>query len=131
MTFRACSSPALTPVKLQPAHAILNQESVHTTLSITHHTRKRPSTGPRTTHGPQFVMVSLDGILIYSPTLAHHEEHLQKVFEVLRCNKIYLKWSNSSFAKSKLEYLGHIISIDGVATDPTKNNSHDEMAQTN
>jgi hypothetical protein len=30
------------------------QESVHTTLSITHHTRKRPSTGPRTTHGPQW-----------------------------------------------------------------------------
>jgi hypothetical protein len=27
--------------------------AVHTTLSITHHTRKRPSTGPRTTHGPQ------------------------------------------------------------------------------
>jgi hypothetical protein len=26
---------------------------VHTTLSITHHTRERPSTGPRTTHGPQ------------------------------------------------------------------------------
>jgi hypothetical protein len=25
----------------------------HTTLSITHHTRKRPSPGPRTTHGPQ------------------------------------------------------------------------------
>jgi hypothetical protein len=29
-----------------------SQESVHLTLSITHHTRKRPSTGPRTTHGP-------------------------------------------------------------------------------
>jgi hypothetical protein len=52
-TFLACSSPAPTPVKLQPAPGILNQESVHTTLSITHHTRKRPSTGPRTTHGPQ------------------------------------------------------------------------------
>jgi hypothetical protein len=52
--FRACSSPASTQVKTQPAHAILSQESVHTTLSITHHTRKRPSTGPRTTHGPQF-----------------------------------------------------------------------------
>jgi hypothetical protein len=38
---------------MQPAPAILSQESVHTTLSITHHTRKRPSTGPRTTHGPQ------------------------------------------------------------------------------
>jgi hypothetical protein len=32
---------------------ILSQELDHTTLSITHHTRKRPSTGPRTTHGPQ------------------------------------------------------------------------------
>jgi hypothetical protein len=51
-TFRACSSPAPTPVKPQPAPAILSLESVHTTLSITHHTRKRPSTGPRTTHGP-------------------------------------------------------------------------------
>jgi hypothetical protein len=50
-TFRACPSPAPTPVKLQPAPAILSQESVHTTLSITHHTRMRPSTGPRTTHG--------------------------------------------------------------------------------
>jgi hypothetical protein len=37
----------------QPAPAILSQESVHTTLSITHHTRKQPSTGSRTTHGPQ------------------------------------------------------------------------------
>jgi hypothetical protein len=51
-TFRACSSPAPTLVKPQPAPAILSQESVHTMLSITHHTRKRPSTGPRTTHGP-------------------------------------------------------------------------------
>jgi hypothetical protein len=52
-TFRTCSSPALTLVKPQPAPAILSQESVHTTLSITHHTRKRPSTGSRSTHGPQ------------------------------------------------------------------------------
>jgi hypothetical protein len=40
----ACSSPAPTPVKPQTAPAILSQESIHTTLSITHHTRKRPST---------------------------------------------------------------------------------------
>jgi hypothetical protein len=54
-TFHACSSPAPTGVKPQPAPAILSQESVHTTLSITHHIRKRPSTGPRTTHGPQLL----------------------------------------------------------------------------
>jgi hypothetical protein len=42
-TFRTCSSPAPTPVKPQPAPAILGQELVHTTLSIIHYTRKRPS----------------------------------------------------------------------------------------
>jgi hypothetical protein len=49
-TFHACSSPAPpTPIKPQPAPAILSQESIHTTLSITHHTRKRPSISPWTT----------------------------------------------------------------------------------
>jgi hypothetical protein len=40
-TFHACSSPAPTPVKPQPAPTILSQESVHTMLSITHNIRKR------------------------------------------------------------------------------------------
>jgi hypothetical protein len=62
MTFRACSSPAPTPVKPQPAPAILSQESVHTTLSIAHHTWKRPSTGPRTTHGPQPCLASTQAL---------------------------------------------------------------------
>jgi hypothetical protein len=47
-TFRARSSPAPTQIKLRPAPAILGQESVHTMLSITHHTKERPSTGLRT-----------------------------------------------------------------------------------
>jgi hypothetical protein len=52
-TFLTCSWPAPTLVKPQPTPAILSQESIHKTLSITHHTRKRPSTGPRTTHDPR------------------------------------------------------------------------------
>jgi hypothetical protein len=47
-TFCARSSPAPTQIKPQPAPTILDQELVHTTLSITHHTKERPSTGPRT-----------------------------------------------------------------------------------
>jgi hypothetical protein len=47
-TFHAHSSPAPTQIKPQLTPAILGQESVHTTLSITHHTKERPSTGPRT-----------------------------------------------------------------------------------
>jgi hypothetical protein len=49
ITFLTCSSPAQTLVKLQPAPTILSQESVHTMLSITHHTWKWPSIGTLTT----------------------------------------------------------------------------------
>jgi hypothetical protein len=58
-TFHTFPSPAPTLVKSQPAPTILSQELVHTTLSITHHIRKQPSTGPRTTHGPQGVLTKL------------------------------------------------------------------------
>jgi hypothetical protein len=68
----------------------------------------------------KFVMVFLDDILIYSPTLDQHDDHLQQVLQVLKDNKLYLKLSKCSFAQHKLEYLGHIISGDGVATDPAK-----------
>jgi hypothetical protein len=68
----------------------------------------------------KFVMVSLDDILIYSPTLEDHVNHLTLVLQELRKHKLYMKQSKCSFAQSKLEYLGHIISVEGVSTDPTK-----------
>jgi hypothetical protein len=48
-TFLTCSSLAPAPIKSRPAPVILGQESIHKMLSITHHTRKRPTNGPRTT----------------------------------------------------------------------------------
>ena len=67
-----------------------------------------------------FVLVFLDDILIYSPTLPHHLDHLQLVFQKLRDNQLYLKASKCSFAQEQLEYLGHVISAAGVATDKSK-----------
>jgi hypothetical protein len=58
MTFHACYSPAPTPFKPQPAPAILRQQSVHITWSITNHTRKWPSTGPRTTRGAHPLLIT-------------------------------------------------------------------------
>jgi hypothetical protein len=46
---------------------MLSQELVHTTLSITHHTRKRPSTGPRTTHGPHSSHPPLTDVMTERP----------------------------------------------------------------
>jgi hypothetical protein len=42
------------------------------------------------------------------------------VLEKLREHQLFMKQSKCSFAQQKLEYLGHIISEDGVATDPSK-----------
>jgi hypothetical protein len=88
-TFRACSSPAPTPVKSQPAPAILGQELVDTMLSITHHTRKRSYTGPRTTHGPQ------------SPPWWVHWQHTHIVIWEKRKRKETNKRNSNKWSKAK------------------------------
>lgn len=71
----------------------------------------------------KFVLVFLDDILIYSRSKEEHLQHLQQVLETLRANQLHLKASKCTFAQTSLEYLGHIISDQGVATDPTKTNA--------
>jgi hypothetical protein len=68
----------------------------------------------------KFVLVFLDDILVYSPTLEKHIDYLRLVLEKLREHKLYMKLSKCSFAQTSLEYLGHIISQEGVATYPSK-----------
>jgi hypothetical protein len=68
----------------------------------------------------KFVLVFLDDILIYSPTFEQHIVHLQLVLAKLREHQLYMKLSKCSFAQTSLEYLGHIISHEGVSTDPAK-----------
>ena len=44
-----------------------------------------------------FVIVFIDDILIYSKIKTEHEEHLHKVLETLRVNKLYVKFSKCEF----------------------------------
>jgi len=62
----------------------------------------------------------LDDILIYSHSWEDHLLHLQQVLDTLRKHQLFLKPSKCTFAKTSIEYLGHIISDKGVATDPSK-----------
>lgn len=66
------------------------------------------------------VLVFMDDILIYSATLKEHVKLLAMVFEILEQHHFYLKRSKCVFAQPVVEYLGHVISAQGVATDPTK-----------
>ncbi|XP_044356666.1 uncharacterized protein [Triticum aestivum] len=68
----------------------------------------------------KFVLVFFDDILIYSRNMKEHLVHLQLVLEVLQSHQLYAKMSKCTFAQPQVEYLGHIIRGDGVATDPTK-----------
>lgn len=65
-------------------------------------------------------LVFFDDILIYSPTLESHMEHLRVVLSLLREHQWQVKLSKCAFAQTQISYLGHIISGAGVATDPSK-----------
>ncbi|CAI7847428.1 unnamed protein product [Closterium sp. NIES-53] len=64
--------------------------------------------------------VYLDDILIYSRDMKQHIEHLRRVFEILRREKFYVKLSKSDFALKKIQFLGHMVSAQGVHVDPKK-----------
>ncbi|GJU97129.1 ty3-gypsy retrotransposon protein [Tanacetum coccineum] len=68
----------------------------------------------------RFVLVFFDDILIYSHTHEQHYDHLHHVFSVLTKHKYYAKLSKCIFCVHEVQYLGHVISSKGVATDPEK-----------
>jgi hypothetical protein len=65
-------------------------------------------------------LVFFDDILVYSASWEEHIHHLTLVFDLLRADKWQIKLSKCSFAQQKIAYLGHVISAQGVATDPNK-----------
>ena len=52
--------------------------------------------------------------------MEEHLQHLQVVFETLRLNVLFAKKSKCSFGQAQVEYLGHVITKKGAATDPYK-----------
>lgn len=68
----------------------------------------------------KFVLVFFDDILIYSRTVASHLEHLEKVLTVLQENQLVINLKKCSFVQPRIEYLGHVISDQGVQADPAK-----------
>jgi hypothetical protein len=68
----------------------------------------------------RFVLVFFDDILLYSNSFADHLIHLQAVLEILLHHQLFAKISKCRFDVSEVDYLGHLISQQGVRADPSK-----------
>ncbi|XP_071924914.1 uncharacterized protein [Coffea arabica] len=68
----------------------------------------------------QFVVVFIDDILIYSKTREEHVKHLEIVLQILREQKLYVKFSKCEFWLDEISFLGHKVSKEGIAVDPAK-----------
>ena len=67
-----------------------------------------------------FVVIFIDDILIYSKNKEDHAKHLRIVLQRLRDHKLYAKFSKCEFWLDSVKFLGHTISSEGIAVDPSK-----------
>ena len=65
-------------------------------------------------------LIYLDDIIIFSSTVEEHLQRLDAVFSRLSQHNLKLKASKCEFLKSKVTYLGHVVSEEGIETDPEK-----------
>ncbi|KAL0439888.1 UNVERIFIED_CONTAM: Retrovirus-related Pol polyprotein from transposon.6 [Sesamum latifolium] len=68
----------------------------------------------------QFVIVFIDGILVYLKNREEDEQHLRIVLQILKEKELYAMLSKCEFWVNQVVFLRHVISGDRVMPDPTK-----------
>uniref|UniRef100_A0A3B1J8K5 Gypsy retrotransposon integrase-like protein 1 n=1 Tax=Astyanax mexicanus TaxID=7994 RepID=A0A3B1J8K5_ASTMX len=68
----------------------------------------------------QSVLLYLDDVIVFSQTVEEHLERLEEVFSRLQKQNLKVKLSKCQFFQHQVSYLGHVVSAEGVTTDPAK-----------
>jgi len=66
------------------------------------------------------VVVYLNNILIYSNNLIEHTKQVTEVLHWLRANSLYASSSKCKFHHNWVEFLGYILSLEGLQIDENK-----------
>ena len=65
-------------------------------------------------------IIYLDDVVVYAPTVKEHLKRLEGVFQKLKSAGLKLKPSKCELFNQSISYLGHVVSEEGVQTDPKK-----------
>lgn len=68
----------------------------------------------------QSLLLYLDDIVVFSSTIQQHLERLEVVLGRLQRENLKAKLTKCAFFQQEVRYLGHVISSQGVGTDPSK-----------
>ena len=66
------------------------------------------------------VLIYLDDILVFSTDPKDHEQHVKQILERLRQHSLFAKLEKCEFDLQSVEFLGYIISQDGISMAPDK-----------
>lgn len=66
------------------------------------------------------VLLYLDDVVVFSSSVQQHLQRLEEVFSRLQQQGLKVKPSKCHFFQKEVKYLGHIVSAQGVGTDPEK-----------